>query len=530
MGLRGPGSRKRSAVKAGAKTVSSAWKHKRSRADQVIAFLESLPITKGIYAGRKMKLLPGQREFVKAVYGRVSPDGRRKIRIAIKSEPRGGGKTGLIAGLAAAHLLGPCCEPRGEVYAAAYNKLQSSLLFAELKSIIDSVPEFAARCNIQRHYKIIEVMSGDGAGSIFESLSADDKRAHGLAPSFWAFDEFAQAPNSDLLNTLRTSMGKRSEALGVIISTQSSSDLHPLSQLIDDAALGEDPSVYLQLAAAPTDADIFDEKVWFGCNEALGKFLDLNEFRAQAEQAKRLPSLRAKFQQLRLNQRIDANMQFISDADWMACAAPLDMESLVGKPVYGGLDLSQTTDMSSLCLYWPHNGAVVPYFWLPEEGLLDRDRREGGHYRTWHNAGLLETTPGRAINFKFIIKRLAEIRAQYDLRAVAYDRFGIKSFKSQCDEMGVTLPLVEMGQGFVSMSPAVQQLEAAVLDRRIIHSANPILRWQMSNVAISMDPSGNRKPDKKRAIGHIDGVVAALMALAIAVQPQPAIDVEALIG
>jgi phage terminase large subunit-like protein len=223
-------------------------------------------------------------------------------------------------------------------------------------------------------------------------------------------------------------------------------------------------------------------------------------------------------------------MQFISDADWMACAAPLDMESLVGKPVYGGLDLSQTTDMSSLCLYWPHNGAVVPYFWLPEEGLLDRDRREGGHYRTWHNAGLLETTPGRAINFKFIIKRLAEIRAQYDLRAVAYDRFGIKSFKSQCDEMGVTLPLVEMGQGFVSMSPAVQQLEAAVLDRRIIHSANPILRWQMSNVAISMDPSGNRKPDKKRAIGHIDGVVAALMALAIAVQPQPAIDVEALIG
>jgi phage terminase large subunit-like protein len=318
--------------------------------------------------------------------------------------------------------------------------------------------------------------------------------------------------------------------LGIVISTQAASDQHPLSQLIDDSALGQDPSVYLQLAAAPVEADIFDEKTWFDCNEALGKFLDLNEFRAQAEQAKRLPSLRAKFQNLRLNMRIDANMQFISDPDWMACAAPLDTQSLISKPVYAGLDLSQTTDMSALVLYWPYNGAVLPFFWLPEEGLLDRDRKEGGHYRAWRDAGLLETTPGRAINFKFIIKRLAEIRTQYDLRAVAYDRFGIKSFRSQCDEMGVTLPLVEMGQGFVSMSPAVQLLEAAVLDKRIHHGGHPILRWQMSNVAISMDPSGNRKPDKKRAIGHIDGVVAALMALAIAVQPQPAIDVRALIG
>ena len=249
-----------------------------------------------------------------------------------------------------------------------------------------------------------------------KSLSADDRRAHGLAPSFWAFDEFAQAPNSDLLDSLRTAWASAARALGIIISTQASNDMHPLSQFIDDAALGEDPSVYLQLAAAPTDADIFDEKVWFACNEALGKFLDLNEFRAQAEQAKRLPSLRAKFQQLRLNQRIDARVQFISDADWMQCAAPLDMWALAGKPVYGGLDLSQTTDMSALVLYWPHDGSVLPFFWLPEEGLLDRDRKEGGHYRTWRDAGLLETTPGKAINFRAIIKRLAEIASTYDLR------------------------------------------------------------------------------------------------------------------
>jgi phage terminase large subunit-like protein len=300
--------------------------------------------------------------------------------------------------------------------------------------------------------------------------------------------------------------------------------------MIDDAALGIDPSIYLQLAAAPIDADIFDERTWFACNEALGKFLDLNEFRAQAEQAKRMPNFRSKFQNLRLNQRIDAHVQFLSDADWMTCAQPLDLAALAGKPCYAGLDLSQTTDMTALVLYWPHNGAVLPYFWLPEEGLFDRDRKEGGHYRTWRNAELLRTTPGKAINFAAIIAQLAEINAEYDLVKVAYDRAFIKTFNAKCEEAGVRLPLEEYGQGFVSMSPAVQLLEAAVLDRRIHHGGHPILRWQVSNVAIEMDASANRKPSKKHAIGHIDGVVALMMALGAAAKPAETIDVRALIG
>ncbi|MGY8679559.1 terminase TerL endonuclease subunit [Bradyrhizobium sp. UFLA05-153] len=511
--------------------MRNAWNRKRKRVDRVIAFLESLPITKGIFAGRKMRLLSGQRRFVEAVYGRMSTAGRRKIRLAIKSEPRGNGKTGLLAGLALAHLLGPESETRGEVYSAAFNKLQAGLIFAEMQAIIHAVPEFDARCNLQRYGKVIEVMRGAGAGSIYESLSADDRRAHGLSPSFWIYDEFAQAPNADLLNNLRSSMGKRNESLGVVISTQAANDQHPLSQLIDDAALGQDESVYLQLAAAPADADVFDERTWHDCNEALGKFLDLEEFRASAAQARRLPSFRSRFENLRLNKRIDMNLQFISDVDWMACAQPLNMAELSGKLCYAGLDLSQTTDMSALVLYWPHNGAVLPYFWLPAEGLLDRDRKEGGHYRTWRDRGLLETTPGRAINYRAIIQRLAEIRAKYELTHVAYDRAYIKTFNAKCEEEGIKLPLVEFGQGFVSMSPAVQELEAAVLDRRIHHGGHPILRWQMSNVAIETDAAANRKPSKKRAIGHIDGIVALLMAMGGAAKPAAVkFDPEAMIG
>lgn len=186
--------------------------------------------------------------------------------------------------------------------------------------------------------------------------------------------------------------------------------------------------------------------------------------------------------------------------------------------------------MSALVLYWPDSGAVLPHFWLPEEGLYDRDRKEGGHYRAWRELGMLETTPGKAINFKAIIARLAEINAQYGLVRVAYDRAFIKTFNAKCEEDGVKLPLEEFGQGFVSMSPAVQLLEAAVLDKRIHHGGHPILRWQISNVAIETDSSANRKPSKKRATGHIDGVVALMMAMGAAEKSVVKFDINALIG
>lgn len=523
MGLAGPHAKRRPKAKAEGdapqrKARPLPWRARGlSRVERVCRFIEWLPITKGVLAGKRMRLLPNQRRFIEAVYGRVDGGGLRQVRLAIKSEPRGNGKTGLLAGLALCHLLGPEAEPRGEVYSAAYNKLQSALIFAEMKAIVEAVPEFGERVNVQRFTKQIEVMAGDGAGSVFESLSADDKRAHGLAPSLWIYDEFAQAPNTDLLDNLRTAMGKRAESLGVIISTQAASDQHPLSQLIDDAQAGADPAMYVQLAAAPPDADIYDEATWHACNEALGSFLDMREFHAAARQAQRFPSYRAKFRNLRLNQRVDATVQFISDGDWMECAGEAERRG----PCYAGLDLSQTTDMTALVLYWPATGAVLPFFWLPADGLLDRDRKEGGHYRAWRDAGLLETTPGKAINYRAIIRRLAEIAAGHDLAAVAYDRAFIKTFEAMCAEDGVRLPLVEFGQGYVSMSPAVQALEAAVLDQRIAHGGHPILRWQVSNAAIEMDPAGNRKVTKKRSTGHVDGLVALLMAIGQASRTPP---------
>src|SRR5262245_34258836 len=166
MGLRGPNAQPKPIVSGKSSNRRLSWQRRKlSRVQRVIAFLESLPITKGIVAGTKMKLLPGQRHFIETIYGRVGDDGRRSIRLAIKSEPRGNGKTGLLAGLALCHLLGPECEARGEVYSCAYNKLQAALIFGEMKAIIEAVPEFAWRVNVQRYGKILDVLEGDGAGS-----------------------------------------------------------------------------------------------------------------------------------------------------------------------------------------------------------------------------------------------------------------------------------------------------------------------------------------------------------------------------
>src|SRR5580765_8430688 len=236
----------------------SPWQRKGlSRVEKVIAFLEFLPITKGILIGKKLRLLPNQRRFIERVYGATD------VRIAVRSEPRGNGKTGLVAGLALCHLLGPEAEERGECYSAAVNRLQSSLMHGEMAAIIERVPEFAWRVQIRRggQRRCIEVVYGPGIGSVYEALSADARRGHGLAPSFWAYDELAQTRDRKLLDALTTGMGKRKRSLGIVLSTQAEDDEHPLSQLIDDGLAGNDAALVVDLTCVPPNANVFDKEV-----------------------------------------------------------------------------------------------------------------------------------------------------------------------------------------------------------------------------------------------------------------------------
>ena len=514
MGLRGPRSTPRhTGDKHPPKRRRLPWTRRGlRRVDRVIAFLQFLPVTKGIRGGKKLRLLPHQLAFVQAVYG-----DRSEVTLAIQSLPRGNGKTGLLAGLCLAHLVGPESEPRGEVYAAAIDRLQAGIMFNEVVAMIEAVPEFLARVNVQRFHKKVEVMAGEGAGSVFEALSADVRRGHGLSPSLFVYDEFAQAKTGELLDNLTTAQGKRRRSLGIVISTQAGDDLHPLSVLIDDAERGLDASLYVQRLSAPEDADPFAERTWRAVNPALGIFLDADTVRSEAERAKRMPTFEAKYRNLRLNQRVMVDERWLGPELWTACLdASIEVARLPGEICYGGLDLGSTRDLTAFALFWPESRVLKVWTWCPEETVSERERSDRAPYRLWAEQGYLALTPGRATDKRQVAIRLGELCAQYRPDFIAFDRWGFAELERTLKDEGVELRLKEFGQGFRDMAPATNAFEVRVLNQQLRHDGNPLLRWALGNVALERDAANNAKPNKRRSHDRIDPIVAAIMAVGLA--------------
>lgn len=523
MGLRGPGAkpvkRKDKPAESEAKPARRPkWKRRGlSRAERVVAFIESLPITSGSHAGKPFQVRPWQRSIIEDLY-RTDDAGLRIVREAVLSFPRKNGKTGLVAALALAHIFGPEAEPRGQVYSAAADKDQAALLYAEMKAIIEASPELEERAIIRDFNKTIEDAE---TGTVYKALSADARTKHGFSASVVIYDELAQAPDRTLYDVLTTSTGARAEPLTIVISTQNNNPLHVMSELVDyglqvRAGILDDPTFHLTLYAAPDNADPFDEAVWHACNPALGDFRSLPEMRAAAAKARRIPARLPVFKNLYLNMRVDAEERWISAEDWDACNAPVDLATLRGRPCWCGLDLGSTRDLTALVLYFPEDdGALWPFFWVPGETIGEREERDRVPYGTWAAEGFIEPTKTRAVDRRAIACKVAEITAAFDVRAIAYDRHRIEDLRIILDDEGLDLPMIGFGQGYVSMGPAVDSFEALVLDRRLHHGGHPVLAWNVSNATIQTDPAGNRKVTKERSIDRVDGLVAALMAVGI---------------
>jgi len=465
-----------------------------------------------------MVLRPWQRAIVESIYA-VDGKGKRHVRTALITMPRKGGKTALAAALALAHLLGPEAEPRGQVYSAAADKNQAAIIFREMEAIINAIPEFADRVNIQRFAKIMEDKE---TGSVYQALSSDAKTKHGFSASFVVYDELAQAPNRELYDVLTTSTAARAEPLAIVISTQTSDPKHIMSELVDygqKVLTGEikDPTFHATIYAAPDDADPWDEAVWHACNPALGDFRSLDEMRTSAEQAKRIPAREAVFRNLYLNQRVDGTARFVSSVDWRACQGVVNPDALAGMPCYGGLDLSATKDLTCLTLYFPHDGSVLCWTWMPAEpSLFERERLDRAPYHQWKQAGCIEVFPGKCVDRMAVARKLAEVCAIYDVQGIAFDRWGMAVLQKLMADDGIVAPLEPCGQGYKDMSPCIEKLEEEILEHRLNHGGNPVLTWCISNVVVSVDPAGNRKFDKARASQRIDCAQALAMAVGLA--------------
>ncbi len=520
MGARGPGAtRQRKAAAEIDHDTEHPWEAVGlNRAERVIAFIESLPITKGYGAGENVKLLPFQREWIEAVYA-TDDDGKRRVRQGLLSVARGNGKTVFAAMLTLCHLCGPEAEQRGECFSSAATQSQAGLIFNEMEAVIMATPWMAARLNVQRFHKRIE---DDETGSIYRALASDGKAVHGTASSFIVCDELAQWKKRELFDVLRTSMGKREEPLLVAIGTQSPSPLNIMSELIDAAERvnsGEvdDPSSHGAIYAVPEDADPYDPANWPLANPAIGTFVSAEQIADEAARAQRMPTFEPAFLNLHCNMRVDAEPKAINPVEWDACGETFDLDALRGKRCYAGLDMADTRDLASCVLYFPDDGgAVLPFYWCPKAGIELKEEKDRVPYRTWAKKGHIVATPGKAIDKRFIAGTLAEIAQRYDLQAIAYDRWGIEALTVILDAEGVRLPLEAHGQGYKDMGPAVDAFEVALLEQELRHAMHPVLRWNASNMIYTTDPTGARKPDKQRSTDKIDGLAALIMACGIA--------------
>jgi len=480
---------------------------KMSRGTAVVAFIEAFClIPEGEHVGAPVRLMQFQKKFIRQIYD--NPRGTRRAYLSIA---RKNGKTALIAGIVLAHLVGPEAKQNSQIVSGARSREQAGQVFNYASKMVQLSADLSGLVRIVPSGKRL---IGLPLNVEYRALSAEGTTAHGLSPVLAILDEVGQVkgPQDDFIDAITTAQGAHSAPILIAISTQAADDADLFSVWLDDAARSEDPRIVSHVYAAPNDCDVTDIKAWRAANPAIGVFRNRDDLAEQAKQAARMPSAENTFRNLCLNQRVSTFSPFISAGVWKSCSgAVLDYGSA---PVWCGLDLSARTDLTALVIVGKIAGTwhVTPHFWTPEQGLQDRCRRDRAPYDVWVRHGYLHTTPGATVDYEFVAQDIAAILGGLDVRSIAYDRWRISLLQKEFDVIGVNLPLIEFGQGFKDMSPALDTLEAELLNGRVAHGGHPVLTMCAANAVVAKDPAGNRKLDKYKATGRIDGMVALAMA------------------
>jgi phage terminase large subunit-like protein len=496
-----------------------------SRADRVIAFIECLAVPEGKLRGQPIRLESFQVKWIRAVYR--EKHGRRVVRRAILSLARKNGKSTLMAAIALVHLVGPEAIENGQIISAGNDTDQAAVVFNLAAIMVRADPELMSMVNIIDSTKRMVCWHN---GNVYRAISAEADKKHGKSPVVYIYDELAQAKNRDLFDALDTAQGAHDEPLGIIISTQSNDPQHPLSEMIDDGLRGDDESIVCHLYAVPDEEeDIYDEKVWRLANPGLGTVRSLEDMRAMARRASRMPSFENTFRNLALNQRVTRMTTLISKTDWKACAGEVVFED--GEEVILSLDLATTTDLACLGMIAVNGKARFhPWFWKPALMIEEHAKRDRFRYDLHAKAGLLELSDGRTINTGDIARKIEWCLEHYKVVGLVYDPHRIEYLKKDLDALGIEvvemkpdeedtsddsagrLRLFPWRQGFISMAPALDALETLVLNYELVHPAHPILTWNIANAVVSTDPAGNRKFDKQLSRLRIDGAQALAMA------------------
>lgn len=469
----------------------------------------------GPLAGQPFVLEPWQRELVRELFGRKLPDGRRQYSTLYLEVPRGNGKSTFAAGLAL-YLLTVEGEQSAKIYGAAADKAQAAIVFETAEKMVEASPQLAKGITAYRN----KTMEFAESGSKYIVLSSEAYTKHGLNPSGIIFDELHAQPNRDLYDVLVTAMGKRAQPLMVMITTAGYDrnsicwEQHEYARKIIDGTIS-DPTWLARIYAADAEDDWTSPAVWAKANPNYGVSVREEFLRQQCASALQSPAYQNTFRRLYLNQWTQQENRWIDMAAWDGCGGALP--DLAGRRCFGGLDLASTTDIAALVLVFAPEAegepvALLPFFWIPQDSMIERERRDRVPYSTWVRQGLVEATPGNVIDYAYIRQRINELARRYEIAEVAYDPWNATQLSLQLQDDGLTM--VEMRQGFASMTAPSKELLRLVLAGQIAHGGNPVLRWMADNVTAKSDPAGNVKPDKGKSTNKIDGIVAAIMGLA----------------
>ncbi len=489
-----------------------------TRGEKVIAFIERFcRVPEGNLLGQPVRLLDFQKKFILAIYDNSHRTSRAYLSIARKNA-----KTATIAMILLAHIVGPEAYQNSRIISGAQTRKQAAEVFNYAHKMVLLSPELR---KLVRAIPSQKTLIGLSMNVEYQAIAAEAKGAHGGSPILAILDEVGQikGPTDPFVEAIETAQGAyEGKALLIAISTQAATENDLFSRWLDDAAASQDKHIISHVYSAPADCALDDRMAWAAANPALGVFRSLSDVEQMAERAARLPVAENSFRWLFLNQRVEASSPFVSRSLWQSCGGPV-AEFDRSTSLYGGLDLSAVNDLTALVLIGRVEGKwhVKPWFWLPKDGLAEKARKDRVPYDIWARDGHLLAAPGKSVDYEYVAEFVKGLFDRYDIRKIAFDRWGFKHLRPWLLKAGFTEDEIEarfeeFGQGYQSMSPALRDLEGEILNGRVAHGNHPVLTMCAANAVVQTDPAGNRKLAKDKSSGRIDGMVALTMAMGVA--------------